>query len=249
MKVRNYRRLKSRFWFVYVIFNILAFQGYSQNDTLHLSDHPTDLQANNFLKKQILPLSLITAGSLLNAGTIKNKIQDIFPDTHTRIDDILQYGPIGQLYLFDALGFKHQNSLLNQTKYLAISQLTSGIIVHALKQTTQVKRPEGGHTSFPSGHTAFTFVNATVLYHEFKDTEPWLAMSGYAFATATACLRMTNDAHWLPDVLMGAGIGILTVNMVYYLEPFTNLKFQAKDKTVNIAPSFGPGSFSLTCNF
>ena len=249
MKVRNYRGLKSRFLFVYMIFNILAFQGYSQNDTLHLSARQTNLQANNFLKKQILPLSLITAGSLLNAGTIKNKIQDIIPNTHNHIDDILQYGPVGQLYLFDALGFKHQNSVFTQTKYMVISRLTSGLVVYVLKTTTRVKRPEGNYTSFPSGHTAKAFINAAVLYHEFKDTDPWLAYGGYAAATATGILRMTNDAHWLPDVLTGAGLGIFTVDMVYLIQPFKKLEFSNKKKRVSVIPGLGYKSFYLACNF
>ena len=202
-----------------------------------------------FTKSQLIPLGLISAGALLNIGTIKNNIQDIIPDTRTRIDDYLQYIPIAQLYLYDGLGYKHQNSLFTQTKYLAISHLISGFWVQVLKTTTQVKRPVGGNTSYPSGHTTNAFVNAAVLYHEFKDTDPWLAYGGFALSTATGILRMTNDAHWLPDVLTGAGIGILTVNLVYFVEPFKSFQPFKKKRDLTLFPMISPYSAGILCRF
>jgi membrane-associated phospholipid phosphatase len=221
----------------------------AQTDTLRTLRTTILYPGQNFTRAQLIPLSLISAGALLNIGTIKNHIQDIFPDTHTHIDNYLQYAPIAQLYLYDGLGFKHQNSVFTQTKYLAISHLFSGFLVQVLKTTTQVKRPVGGNTSYPSGHTTNAFVNAAILYHEFKDTDPWLAYSGYAIASATGILRMTNDAHWLPDVLTGAGIGILTVNLVYCVEPLKNFQPFKKRKDLTLTPLISPGSAGILCRF
>lgn len=236
--------MKSLLLIFFFISNI-ATSVSAQSDTLR-SENQAKKQ---FLKHQIVPIGLITAGSLLNIGQIKETVHYHTPQTNTTVDNYLQYVPAAQMYLFDAIGFKHRNNVFNQTKYLLISQLASGIIVHTLKNTTQITRPNGAQTSFPSGHTTTAFVNATVLYKEFKDTDPWIAYSGFVMATATGCLRLTNNKHWLPDVMVGAGIGILTVNVVYLIEPLKNLQLSSKNKKISFTPMIGYKSLSLACNF
>lgn len=152
---------------IFFISNIAATVS-AQSDTLR-SENQVKKQ---FLKHQILPIGLITAGALLNIGQIKETVHDHTPQTNTNVENYLQYLPAAQIYAFDALGFKHRNYVFDQTKYLLISQLASGIIVHTLKNTTRITRPNGAQTSFPSGHTTVAFVNATVLFKEFKDTDP-----------------------------------------------------------------------------
>jgi len=213
---------------ILLILNISVLK--AQTDSLKTDENQS---LKIFLNKQYIPLGLIGVGSLLNIGTVKKQIRKAIPNTHIRIDNYLQYTPMAQMYAFDLAGIKHRNPVFVQTKYLAISQLTSGLLVHALKRTTQVERPNGGKHSFPSGHTTNAFVGATILYKEFKDTSPWVGYSGFAVATATGILRMTNNDHWLPDVLTAAGIGILTVNLVYYLEPLK--KFNPFKKSGNIS--------------
>jgi len=224
---------------------ISIFSSYAQTDSIR-SEKPT---AKQFLKQQIVPLSLITAGSLLNIGNIKEKIHEHTPMTDTKVDEYLPYVPAVEMYLFDALGFEHKNTIFNQTKYLLISEITSITLIHVLKYTIPITRPSGGPHSFPSGHTSLAFVHATVLFHEFKDTEPWIAYSGFAFATATGYLRTTNNLHWLPDVVAGAGIGMLTANVVYWLEPLKKLQLSPKGKKVSFLPLVGYKSFALACTF
>lgn len=231
--------------YILVLFILTASPGFAQSDSIY-SGHPAE---KSFLRKQLLPASLITAGALLNIGGIKYDIQEVFPDTHTHIEDYLQYAPIAQMYLCGDIGFKHQNNVWGQTKYLAISQLISGSLVHFLKHTTKVQRPFGGATSFPSGHTTTAFVSATVLFHEFNDTEPLLAWSGYLFATATGVIRVTNNAHWLPDVLAAAGIGILTTNLVYYIQPLENFRPFKKKSDLSFVPMITPVSVGFQCHF
>jgi len=228
-----------------LLFNLINFNGFSQTDSIPTKNY----SKTTFIKKQILPISLIATGTLLNIGSVKNKIQDKFPNTNTNIDDYLQFAPMAQMYLYDMAGFKHKNSVFDQTKYLFISQISSFILTQSMKGITKVHRPSGARTSFPSGHTTSAFVGATVLFHEFKDTEPFLAYSGYALATATGILRMTNNKHWLPDVLVGAGIGILTVNLVYHFEPFKNWQPFKKNKNLTFTPSITPNSASVLIRF
>jgi hypothetical protein len=40
-------------------------------------------------------------------------------------------------------------------------------------------------------------------------------VGAYALATSVAIYRMINDQHWESDVLVGAGIGIFSANIVY----------------------------------
>lgn len=224
---------------------LFRFSGTAQRDTLR-SEPPGN---RSFLTKQIVPLSLITAGSLLNIGTIKKDIHELFPKTDTQIDDYLQVMPVVQMYLLDAVGVRHRSTVWDQTKYLALSQLFSGSLVHLLKHTTQVTRPWGGNISFPSGHTAIAFTGATVLYHEFRESEPLLAWSGYVFATATGLLRVTNNAHWLPDVMAGAGIAILTTNLVYHFEPLSNFQPFKRRKDLTFVPMVTPETIGFQCRF
>jgi membrane-associated phospholipid phosphatase len=175
------------------------------------------------LKKEILPLGFIVTGSVLNFTNFKYFVRkEIGNTTNIRIDNYIQYAPIGELYIADLTGVKHLNSSWNQTKYLAISELITSAIVQSLKLITKVPRPNGGTLSFPSGHTSNAFASATVLFKEYQDSNLPIALSGYGFSTATGILRMTNNRHWISDVLAGAGIGLLVTHLVYYWEPLKN---------------------------
>jgi hypothetical protein len=187
-----------------------------------------------FLKQYGLPAGLLAGSLILQTGDIKKDIQDLFPDTETHIDDWLKHGPEVEMYAFDLAGIKHSNTVFDQTKYLLISHFATAVIVQALKVTTHVSRPSGGKHSFPSGHTSYAFVGATVLYHEFRETQPLLAYSGFALATATGILRITNDAHWLPDVMAGAAIGILVTNLVYQIKPLKNFQPFSRKCEINV---------------
>ena len=90
--------------------------------------------------------------------------------------------------------------------------------VNTLKQTTHVERPDGSDRhSFPSGHTATAFMTATLLAKEYGKRSPWIGFGAYTTASATGLMRMANNKHWLSDVLTGAGIGILSTEIGYYI--------------------------------
>lgn len=70
---------------------------------------------------------------------------------------------------------------------------------------------------------------ATMLHKEYGTTRsPWYSIGGYTVATATAVSRMLNNKHWLSDVMVGAGIGILSTEVGYFL---TDLIFKDKGIT------------------
>ena len=100
----------------------------------------------------------------------------------------------------------------------AFSAGLMAIAVNSLKYTCRVRRPDGSqNNSFPSGHTATAFMTATMLHKEYGHRSPWYSIGGYVAATATGITRQLNNRHWMSDIMVGAGIGILATEFGYYL--------------------------------
>jgi hypothetical protein len=180
----------------------------------------------SFGKSLILPLSFGTAGMIVKESSFRVSFQkDVQTSrwrTNNHVDDFIQYAPIAELYTVDIFYGKTKNQIFQQTKNLAISEILTALIVQGLKKTTKITRPNGSPYSFPSGHTAQSFTGATALYLEYKNENSFIAYSGYGFSTATGILRITNNKHWLSDVLVGAGIGIFTAQLTWCIDPFKN---------------------------
>jgi len=192
-------------------------------------------------KKIIIPLAFIEIGVFINGSRFEQNLQSdlrdkVGNDFEFRIDDYAQYAPIAQMYLADIMGVKAKNHWFDQSKYLLISNIISSGITHSLKNIINKTRPNGSDHSFPSGHTTFAFTNAAVLHQEFRETSPVLAYSGYAFAATTGTFRMLNNKHWFSDVLLGAGIGILATEIVYYFEPLKNFNPFKKSDNISFIP-------------
>jgi membrane-associated phospholipid phosphatase len=179
-----------------------------------------------WIKAAIVPLALITAGTitilvepqcLLSKYTIQNKVNEIFPDFHSSMDNYLQYAPLGAVFGLKAAGVQSHSDFLNQVIITAKAELLMTVIVRGMKNWIPSVRPSGsGMNSMPSGHTAQAFLSATILDMEYRNTSPWISVGGYAIATTTAIYRMANNQHWISDVLIGAGIGIFSTKIVYY---------------------------------
>ena len=135
------------------------------------------------------------------------------------IDDYTQYfGPVMTVGL-KAFGYEGRS---NWTRFLAsagMSWAIMGAIVNTVKYTAKEMRPDGSTAnSWPSGHTANSFVGATVLHKEYGLTRsPWFSVAGYGIATATGVMRVLNNRHWISDVMSGAGIGIFSAELGYAL--------------------------------
>ena len=216
----------------------------SPKDSLKIQKH------SSFAKKMIIPTGLIAVGLVTNHSdfektlqlNLRNKVGNTY---RAKIDNYLQYAPIAEMYLADMTGIKAKNHWFDQTKYLLISNLVSYTLSLSLKGTTLKTRPNGEPYSFPSGHSAFAFTNATVLFNEFKDTSPVLAYSGYIFASATGTFRILNNKHWFSDVLVGTGIGILAAQLVYHFEPLKNFNPFIKSKNITLLPQMNPNQYGF----
>lgn len=98
-------------------------------------------------------------------------------------------------------------------------------------------RPDGsGISSFPSSHTAMAFMAAEFMHQEYGEKSAWFSVVGYGTATATEILRLYHHVHWFSEVVMGAGYGILSAKLVYFVYPHLKKIFASK-KDINFVLS------------
>jgi len=91
-------------------------------------------------------------------------------------------------------------------------------ITYALKYTIDKKRPENnGAHSFPSGHTSAAFQGAAFIHKRYGWEYGIPAYLGAAYV-GWSRVEGESDKHDALDVIVGAGIGILT--SFYFTEPY-----------------------------
>ncbi len=73
---------------------------------------------------------------------------------------------------------------------------------------------DGDHRSLPSGHVTAAFAFAAAVTSEVADRAPrharTVAVVSYALGAVTAYDRLHADAHWMSDIVLGAGLGIVS---------------------------------------
>ena len=145
----------------------------------------------------------------------------------TRIDDYTQmFGPALTVGLKVA-GVEGRSDWPRLITSSLMSYAWMAAFVNGIKYTAKEMRPDGSTAnSWPSGHTATSFVGATILHKEYGLTRsPWYSVAGYGVATATGVMRILNNRHWISDVMSGAGIGILSTELGY---AFSDLIFKKR---------------------
>jgi membrane-associated phospholipid phosphatase len=188
------------------------------NDSIHkLSFRYAD--GRKGLKPWIAPSLLISGGTALHfmTGTkenIRNYLQENLA-YQGRIDDYGQYAPLAAVYILFATGIKGKNNFGNKTAIAAKSFLINGFITDQLKYRVNETRPNKSMRSFPSGHTSKAFSFAHFMHKEYGELSPWYSIGAYSVAASVGYMRVAKDAHWISDVFMGAGVGILSTELVY----------------------------------
>jgi membrane-associated phospholipid phosphatase len=90
---------------------------------------------------------------------------------------------------------------------LVRAQIVNMLFTQGLKLSINRTRPDGDPWSFPSGHSSSTFANAAVLHRHFG----WkVGAPAYAVATYVAASRLQANRHFASDVIVGAGIGLVS---------------------------------------
>jgi len=164
---------------------------------------------------------IVTGAALYGAqGRKFQPLRDgISPGFSTRVDEYIQYSPLAMLYGLKIAGVEGRSSWGKTIVTNAISAAAMGAIVNGMKYTIKEPRPDGSRDNgYPSGHTALAFMSANMVHHEYGLTRsPWYSVAAYGLATTTAVLRVMNNAHYAQDVIMGAGIGILSTEFGYFV--------------------------------
>ena len=195
-----------------------------------------------FVSTPIIITGLIMRGEDTHFRSLRN---DYMKEFHRPFDNYTQYIPAAFMLGMKAWGVKSRSSWSRMIASDAISAAIMASVVQSIKHTTNVMRPDGSDKhSFPSGHTAMAFMTATMLTKEYGHISPWIGVGAYSFASATGLMRIANNKHWMSDVLTGAGIGILSTELGYYLG---NLLFKEKGihnfDTKEIFSKYTPPSF------
>jgi hypothetical protein len=222
--------LKKIILFVVLSIGFIKISNAQYNELVKPDSQSVTVNHSRFnLKSQkylIIPCSFIAYGFSSLASTearewnfqISEEIKEDHPNFQTKLDNYLQFSPAAITFALKAAGVKGQNNLWSSAKIYATSTFLMAGTVYALKNITGEQRPDdSGNNSFPSGHTATAFAAAEFMHQEFKKSSILLSYSGYLAASATGVLRMYNNKHYLSDVLAGAGVGILTTKLAYWL--------------------------------
>lgn len=179
-------------------------------------------------QQAIAPASLITAGSVIAFTPLHTRwdmgVQEWLQHdghAHRTVEDGIQYSTLAAVPLLKVCGLESRHGWRDMANLTAGSCLVGYSLGTGLKYAFGVERPNGiAFTSFPSGHTLTAFLGAELLRREYGEEYPVVAIAGYAVATGVGAMRLYNDYHWCSDVLAGAGLGILSASMMYWLAPY-----------------------------
>jgi len=153
---------------------------------LALAVHPRDRATLDEMRELLTLEEVLDAGEPLGSG-------------------IVQAG--GGLATYMVGRFSHQPEIAIVGADLVRAQVVAGALTQGIKAAARRDRPDGGGNSFPSGHSAASFATASVLQRHFG----WKAsVPAYALATYVASSRLSENQHFLSDVVFGAGLGIIS---------------------------------------
>ncbi len=205
------------------------------------------------VKQCIVPAAFIAVGSwgVRNGfirhidNSVRDGMEDLSNGHRFHGDDYLQYLPAAAHLVLGALGVKARHPFKERLLLLATSYVAMAAVTNTLKYTVNEIRPDGDRHSFPSGHSAVAFMGAELIRSEYGI---WYGVGAYAVATGVSFFRLYNDRHWLNDILAGAGIGILSARVGYWLLPLERKLFKMDSPgsvTVAACPSYDFASRSV----
>ena len=175
------------------------------------------------------------------------KNTQLLTDFKTGIDDYTQFFGPAMVVGLKLGGYEGRSDWPRLLASAAASYAIMAGLVNGIKYTAKEMRPDGSTAnSWPSGHTATSFVGATLLHKEYGLTRsPWWSVAGYGVATATGVMRVLNNRHWISDVMSGAGIGIMSTEVGYAL---CDLLFKGKGLLRNdlVIENEKPSFFSIS---
>jgi membrane-associated phospholipid phosphatase len=140
-------------------------------------------------------------------------------------DAVARAGDVGAVLLpagaaVGALLGKDKEGLRQEAMAYAVTMA----VVFILKPTVDRTRPNGGHYSFPSGHSASAFAGAAFLERRYG----WkVGVPALAAAAFVGYSRVESKNHYTSDVVAGAAIAI-AANLVFtHPRPKVHVAFDA----------------------
>jgi membrane-associated phospholipid phosphatase len=231
----------------------LGQQDSAKTSNIHLVKKKKKIYQTGLFKASILPAALIGYGVSTIHGHGIYSSYDAYRDIQklnfkgTSVDDYLQYAPYAELVLLNLFKIKCRNDFINTGLLIIKSQILMTAIVFPLKSITHIVRPDSANParerSFPSGHTANAFVAASIVHKEYKHKSSWYGVGAYTIAASVGIFRMLNNRHWESDVFVGAGIGMLSVHLVYLTHRYK------WGRNMCLIPSYQGGNIGLTCYY
>lgn len=226
------------------LFLFFSFKLFAQDTTqINLPASNSSIVAEKHSSRYFTPAGIVIPGTFLLYGCLKPAITGIqridddilasvkrnYPDFHTKADDYLMWAPSASIYLMDALHVKTTHSFTEHLILDAGSIAIAGGVGFVMRKISKNIEVYNTHnTKFPSGHTTNAFRGAEIFHQELKGINPVLSYSGYLVATTVGVLRIYNKEHVLSEVLAGAGLGILSTKLTYWI--FDSVKAKKKKK-------------------
>jgi hypothetical protein len=219
--------LKKLIYFLLAAFTLTA-SAQSENQLLRQDTVKPIIKwhQTNAFRMSVAPAFLIGSGLAtigrskvgLNSHEVQEWRQDNFPRFDTDVDNYLPSAPLFIMAGLDASGVKSTNHWVYQGVLFWGANALNGLATKQVKHHAGIQRPDGkDRLSFPSAHTSSAFVAAEMLHQEFKDESVWISVAGYSLASAVGAMRILNNRHWFSDVVAGAGFGILSVRVTYFV--------------------------------
>lgn len=179
----------------------------------------------------IVPSVLIATGSIgvcngwfhsVNRD-VKDNMTEWRKNKYVKVDDYLQYLPVAANVGLGLTGIKARHPLRERVACTATAYLVMGIMVNVTKRAVGEKRPDtNARNSFPSGHTATAFMGAELVRKEYGNAA---GLCAYAVATSVTVMLLYNNRHWLNDIIAGAGMGIMSAKIGFWLLPWEKRLF------------------------
>lgn len=204
------------------------------------------------LMQKRIPLTAVGVASttigVLSRTTMESwDVATIDNDEPFSVVDAVQYTPMLLPWVMKAIGEPTRSGWGRMTTSQAIGGVLMVGSTALIKDNYDALRPDGSDLrSFPSGHTAWAFMGATMMTNELGWRSPWYTFGAYSVATGVAMQRVISRRHLPADVIAGAGIGIISTQIGYYIGDiiFGNKQIDNNPTGVNSAFTNEP-SFSL----